>query len=220
MEPASILVSDMHSALETGREFVRKIGELPQEQVLYGITFYSRKQWAEALIHLWTVTERLVEVAWVRNVIESISAIPKRRRAFLEDHRTWPVSTKLEMLAQKGLLTGDLLATLDGVRKTRNDFAHRGVQPAQEHATHALSGCFELASMCASDFKDSTLLQHVVATVIDRCDPKLYPEKRTFTDSEVSHWLSIPPIPGDKGWDERPYEINEDLQLKPIADGA
>jgi len=32
----------------------------------------------------------------------------------------------------------------------------------------------------------------------------------------VTHWLSIPPIPGDSDWGDTPCEIIEELQLKPI----
>jgi hypothetical protein len=197
-----------------------KLGEIPLEQVLYGTTFYVRKQWAESLIHIWTTTERIVELAWQKHVVSSSGAPTKKRRAFLDDHRTWPVSAKLEVLFQKSLLPAETLATLDEVRKARNDFAHLGVVPRHETATKALTGCFQLASLCASEFQETGLFNDLVALVIKRCSPSLYPTKSKFEQSEVSHWLPLPPLPGDKEWGDRPYEVIDELVLKPIEGGV
>ena len=212
--PESVLVEDLEVGLQSGRSLLERVGQFPHEQLLYGTTFYVRKQWAEALIHFWTVTERLVEIVWEARIIQGSGVINKRRKTFLQDHRTWPISTKLELLTQKGLLPVDLLSALDAVRKVRNDFVHEGVQPTHETVERALTSCFELTSLCASDFTDRSLLASVALRVKDRCNPELYPERHQLLNP--THWVALPPLPGDKEWGDRPYEIVEELMLKPL----
>ncbi|MEO3691000.1 hypothetical protein [Roseateles paludis] len=220
LNPESIAVDDLQASVARGRELLQRLGEIPREQLLYGATFYVRKQWAESLINIWTTTERLVEIAWQKYVVVAFGKPSKGRRAFLDDHRTWPVSAKLEVLLQKGMLPVSVLDTLDRVRKARNDFAHRGAMPDHAVATSALDGCFQLASLCASNFTSTTEFSEVTSLIQARCKPRLYPEKTKFSESEVSHWLPLPPLPGDKEWGDKPFEVLEDLVLKPVRDGA
>ena len=98
LEPEIVTTEDLESALKKGRSLLARLGSVPQEQILYGATFYVRKQWAESLLHLWTTTERIVETAWNAYVLTHPASPSKKRRAFLEDHRTWTVSAKLEVL--------------------------------------------------------------------------------------------------------------------------
>ena len=216
LQPEAISTRTFQESIDTGRLLLKELGEIPREQVLYGTTFYVRKQWAESLIHLWTVTERLIELSWDKHVVRSIHNLPAKRRDFLRDHRTWTASAKLEVLSQKGLLAPELYDVLTEVRKARNSFAHEGLSPGHEIATKALTSCFELASLCASDFQHKDLFAKLPRTVIDRCNPELFPKKTTYSSSEVSHWLELPPIPGDKHWGDREYEVIEELCLKPI----
>jgi len=220
LKPEIVSVEKLQDALASGRELLSQIGPVPQEQILYGATFFVKKQWAESLLHMWTTTERIVENAWQNHVLCYPSAPSKRRRAFLEDHRTWTVSAKLEVLHQKGLLPAATYEVLDTVRKARNDFAHRASAPDHSLASQALRGCFEMASLCASQFGRTDLFSKVIELTESRCTPELYPKKTRFDQSEVSHWLSIPPLPGDPGWGDQPYEIIEELRLQPIKGGA
>lgn len=216
LKPETVTVERLTSSLISGRTLLAKLGDIPLEQVLYGTTFYVRKQWAESLIHIWTTTERIIELSWQKHVVLSDGSPTKKRRNFLDDHRTWTVSTKLEVLFQKSLLPMETLAILDEVRKARNDFAHRGIVPSHDIATKALKGCFQLASLSASEFQDTELFNELVALVIKRCNPNLFPERIKFEQSEVSHWLPLPPLPGDKEWGNKPYEVIDELCLKPV----
>lgn len=205
-EPETVTVKTMKECLSAGRELLSKLGDIPFEQVLYGTTFYVRKQWAESLIHIWTTTERIIEIAWQKYVVKVGDKPSKKRRAFLDDHRTWPISAKLEVLFQKSLIPETTLRTLDEVRKARNDFAHRGLVPTHKLATMALESCFELASLCSSEFSNPDLFNGVVSLVTKRCTPELYPEKTMSTKLNPTHFLSLPPLPGDKEWGDKPYE--------------
>jgi len=213
LNPEYITVAEMQAALKSGRELLAKIGSFPQEQMLHGTTFYVRKQWAESLLHLWTTTERVLETAWTRHVMAYPPNPSKKRREFLSDHRTWTASAKLEVLLQKQLLPEQTYETLSEVRKARNSFAHNGVAPDHSMARMALQGCFEMASLCASHFTDPDLFKAVVDVVEARCNPNLIPTRK---EVKPTHWLPIPPLPGDKHWDNQPYEVIEELRLKPV----
>lgn len=216
LKPEKVSVEELRAALASGRELLSQLGPVPQEQILYGATFYVKKQWAESLLHMWTTTEGIVETAWQRHVLCYPSSPSKKRRAFLEDHRTWTVSAKLEVLHQKGLLPAETYELLDTVRKARNDFAHRGSAPDHLVASRAVHGFFEMASLCASHFERRDLFSKVIDLVENRCNPEFYPKKTRFDQSEVSHWLAISPLPGDPGWGDQPYEVIEELRLQPI----
>jgi hypothetical protein len=216
LKPEVVTMDFLEKSRATGRKLLASLENLPSEQVLYGATFYVRKQWAESLIHIWTTTERIIEIAWQKHILAPQEPLSQKRRSFLEDHRTWSTATKLEVLFQKNLLPLEIYEQLDLARKARNDLAHRGIAPNHEVALTALKGCFELASLCASEFSKKSLFEPVINLIIDRCDPRLFPEKNRLEENEVSHWLDLPPIPGDARWGDREYEVIEDLLLKPI----
>lgn len=220
LKPEMVTIEKLTSSLSSGRRLLAKLGDIPLEQVLYGTTFYVRKQWAESLIHIWTTTERIVELAWQKHVVLSNGIPTKKRRAFLDDHRTWSASAKLEVLFQKSLLPAEVLATLDEVRKARNDFAHRGLVPSHEIATKALVGCFQLAALSASEFQDKELFNELVASVIQRGSPSPHSQQSKNQQIEVSHWLPLPPLPGDEEWGDKPYEVIDELRLAPINGAA
>lgn len=216
LQPDIVLTDDLQSALSAGRMLVNGLGEVPREQILFGVTYYVNRQWAESLIHVWTTTERIIEIAWQKYVANP-SVTSKSRRQFLNDHRTWTSSAKLELLFQKGLLHIKTYEKLDQGRKARNEFAHRGTIPTQSNALVALEAAFELASLCVSDFKETTRFDSVISVARSRCPSDLFPKKTRFDNSEVTHWLSLPPLPGDVDWGEREFEIIPELCLKPLT---
>jgi hypothetical protein len=50
-----------------------------------------------------------------------------------------------------------------------------------------------------------------------RSHTELYPKKTQFSTSEVSHWLSLPPVPGFNGWGSEPFEIIEEICLQELS---
>lgn len=80
-----------------------------------------------------------------------------------------------------------------------------------------MAGGLELASLCTTGFQDTTTFKHVVELAISRCHAELYPTKTQFSTSEVSHWLSLPPVPGFKEWGSEPFEIIEEICLKELS---
>ncbi len=53
MKPEMVTVEAFPSVAESRRDLLSRLGAIPLEQLLYGTTFYVRKQWSECLIHLW-----------------------------------------------------------------------------------------------------------------------------------------------------------------------
>ena len=153
LNPEVIDQAELKRAFSTGQKTLQRLDGVPREQLLYAITYYVRGQWAESLIHAWTTTERVIEIAWASYVCSADSAKSKKRKQFLNDHRTWTSSAKLEVLFQKGLLPIQTYEKLDTARKARNAFAHQGLVPAQDAVLEALAGGLELASLCSTEFK-------------------------------------------------------------------
>jgi hypothetical protein len=216
LNPTIVSKNELEAASSLGRKLLEELEEIPSEQLLYAVTYYVRGQWAESLIHSWTTTERIIEIAWMRHVCNAKLAPSKKRKQFLNDHRTWTSSAKLEVLFQKGLLGVETHEKLDQARKARNDFAHRGIVPSQTDALMGLRGGFELGSLCASNLESTTRFDHVIELAKSKCRPDIYPKKDRFEASEVSHWLSLPPLPGDKAWGDQPFDIIEDICLQPL----
>jgi hypothetical protein len=216
----TITFTEFNSALLNGREINKRIGGIPINQILYGSTFFVQQQWAEALIHFWTTIERLVEISWNKYVVNSGDIISSRRRAFLDDNRTWTASTKLEMLFQKKLINDQIYKKIDGTRKARNDFIHNGISPDQSTTTKALGVMLEFASLCSSNFQNSKQLNKVNDVILKRCNFDFLPKRKSKKKINVKYWLDLPlpPIPGDENWGDKKYEIIEELCLKPIQE--
>jgi hypothetical protein len=213
LHPEIIEVKDLHAAIKAGRSLVKDLGNIPKEQMLYATTFYNQNQWAESLLHFWSATERIVEISWQKHVVCAEAECKAKRRNFLTDNRTWPVSTKLEMLYQKKLLASEIYSDLDDVRKARNSLVHNGHSPTFEVANKSLKCFFKFLSLLASDFAAPDLLDSVVEKIDARCKSNTL--ALSSDPPNVRYRLPLPPLPGDKGWGEQPYEIVREICIEP-----
>jgi hypothetical protein len=216
-KPIHIDSKKFQEAISLGRKRLHAIGPLHTETILYGSTFYTKNLWAESLIHLWTSIEQLVAQLWERKIKSSsrVEGIPpKARNAFLGDNRTWAVSSKLELLYQKGLIPAPTYAHLDRSRKSRNQFAHTGERPAKEDVETCLSALFELASLCMTDGADPSQFKLIQSDLTER--GKQFLDRTSSGEIEPTHWLPMPPLPGDKNWGDKPFEVIEDLCLRKL----
>ena len=219
LKPETITVASLGKAFVAGRERFGEVSPLVPETLLHGITFYARNQWADSLVHLWTSVEQVVQGIWSEELlansnVEGMSA--RRRKSFLADHRTWSASTRLELLYQKSLIPDTTYALLDRARQSRNAFAHTGAIPDRADTEAALAGLFQLISLRVTCFSGTDSLDHISKLVEERS--KLYAawERRSEPLEGVTHWLPIPPIPGDADWGNRPYEIIDELRLREL----
>ena len=120
-------IRDFESAVLRGRAILSAVPKLSPELFLAGITHCVREQWSEALVTAWTSTEQLISHLWEENVRAGASeaSIPGRKN-FLADYRTWPVSTRIEVLFQREIVDEPLYRELDLARKARNASVQSG----------------------------------------------------------------------------------------------
>lgn len=219
LDPETVRVTALKEALSVGKSRLARTGSLSPQTLLHGATFYAKNQWADSLIHLWTSVEQVLEDMWSERILSKSSVLgitKSRRRGFLGDRRTWTASAKLELLYQKALLPEETYARLDKARTQRNAFAHSGAIPSPEGAEAALDGLFQLVSLRIADSTDPRSLLSVADLIKERS--RLYAswERRGEPLEGVTHWLEVPPVPGDVNWGDAPYEIIEDLQLRKL----
>jgi hypothetical protein len=81
---------------------------------------------------------------------------------------------------------------------------------------NALDGLFKLISLVNSDYKTTKSLDAVLKKILNNTLGNKAPKKKVYKKDEVTHWLSIPPLPGDPDWGDKEYEIIDELVLKPI----
>jgi len=219
LRPDVVRVSTVRQAISAGRLRFGQLSPLVPETLLHGTTFYARNQWADALVHLWTSVEQLIEGIWSDRLVH-LSRVPGvtdgRRKAFLSDNRTWTASTRLEVLFQKSLIPDKTYALLDIARQGRNRFAHTGAIPTVEVAEAALEGLFQLVSLRATGFAETGLLRDIAELVKGRSHLYASWDRQGKPLEGVTHWMELPPIPGDPRWGDTPFEIIDELQLKEL----
>ena len=217
LNPVSISTAEIHKAYKKGKAIFDKIPNLSPNMLLDGTSNYVSNQWSESLIFLWTSIEQLINQIWEKEIVDKeVDGVIEGRKAFLKDFRTWTTSTRIEALFQKGIIPIEVYKLLNLARKTRNDFIHNGKQLNKEKIDNALIGLFELISLIVSDYKSTNNLSETLNVIIRNQRGELFPKKTRLEKDEVTHWLEIPPLPGDSHWGDKEYEIIDDLLLKPL----
>lgn len=217
LNPKSISTNDIEKAYAIGKKILDKLSNLSSNMLLDGTSHYVRSQWSESLIFLWTSIEQLVNQIWEKEVVnKKIDGVIEGRTSFLKDFRTWTTSARIEVLFQKDFIPIDVYKLLNLARKTRNDFIHNGKPLTKEKVENALTGLFQLISLIISDYNSKDKLNDTLETIKQNQRGDLFPKKTILEKDEVTHWLEIPPIPGDSHWGDKEYEIIEELVLQPI----
>lgn len=219
LHPKTIYASDFIEAVVRGREVLASAPQMSPNIFLTGITYFLRGQWAEALVNLWTCIEQILGKMWdekVRALVGLEKGDIAGRKNFLDDHRTWPSSVKIEMLYQKGVLDIATYALLDGARKARNNFVHRGTLPTEVVVFQLLEGVLKTLSLCYSNYLSTTELISVLNEIEANVPPELFASKHVPAASEGGYWRKLPSLPGEFGW-EGDFE-GFDLQLVPVSE--
>lgn len=217
LDPQKIMGKDIENAYRLGKNIFSHLKNLTPNLLLEGTSNYVKHQWSESLIFLWTSIEQVINLIWEKELISiELPSLVEGRKDFLKDYRTWTTSTRIEVLFQKNMITVEVYQLLNSARKVRNDFIHNGKQLSERKVKNALEGLFRLISLVISDFKSSDELNDILQMIYKNQRGDLFPKKTVFGLDEVSHWLSIPPLPGDKHWGNAEYEIIDELVLKPI----
>ncbi|MGV3589412.1 MAG: hypothetical protein ACO1OF_20565 [Adhaeribacter sp.] len=217
LEPKTIQSKEIEESFKKGKMIFDKLKNLSPNLLLDGTSNYVRHQWSESLIFLWTSIEQIIDLIWEKEIINvDIEGIVEGRKDFLKDYRTWTSSARIELLFQKGIISLEVYQYLNSARKVRNDFIHNGKPLTESKVKNGLEGLFRLISLVISDYKSSKELNDILELIYVNQRSGLIPKKTVFGKEEVSHWLELPPLPGDSHWGDKEYEIIEELVLKPI----
>ena len=221
LNPDVVKIEDYKNAIELGKATLSTIPRLSASILLNGATQYVKHEWPESLVSLWTSIEQVLSHIWDAEIVSKKNDFRKEiigRKKFLKDFRTWPTSAKVEVFYQNALIDPDVYGLLNNARKSRNNFVHYGDKPTQENVRSALDSLFALISLACNNFEDKSNLNNIVEIIEKHLRGELIPKKQTFSKEEVTHWLPMPPIPGDTNWGDEDYEIIEDLKLKKLKD--
>jgi hypothetical protein len=135
----------------------------------------------------------------------------------LKDFRTWPISTKIEVLYQNEFISAEIYRLLNIARKARNDFVHYGKEIVEEKVRAAIESLFRIISLVITDFKDDKCLNSAYDAVLKNQRGELLPKQNQLTENEVKYWMEIPALPGDFHWNEADaYEVIPELVLQPL----
>jgi uncharacterized protein YutE (UPF0331/DUF86 family) len=214
LDRKTITLVSLQKAIERGRLILSRCDPFSPEIALAGTTHYVAGALAEALTCLWTSIEQVISRIWRLEVeAKSHADLVPNRSGFLKDYRVWTTSARIELLFQKSLIEAETYRFLNQARKARNEFIHRGSQPDLEDATASLRALFQLLSACASEYKDTFLLDKVCQEIIARCVRK--PRSDTNDKLQPTHWKDIARLPGEPQFKGRYKPF--DLKLQPIS---
>ncbi|VXD13406.1 conserved hypothetical protein [Marinoscillum sp. 108] len=217
LNPKSISTKEIEEAYKEGKDIIENLPNLSPNMLLDGTSHYVRNQWSESLIFLWTSIEQLINQIWEKEVINTkIDGVIEGRTKFLKDFRTWTTSARVEALFQQDFIPIGVYKLLNLARKTRNDFIHNGKPLNKEKVENALEGLFQIISLIISNYESTEKLNGTLEVIKQNQRGNLFPKKTKLEDGEVTHWLEVPPIPGDSHWGDKEYEIIEELVLQPL----
>lgn len=209
-QPKHVFSADIHKAYKEGKTICSAIPSLSAEFLVHGVAAFISHDWGGSLSYLWITAEQIVEHLWnthvVARVLQPDPAIAGRRE-FLNDHRTWTTSTRVEVLFQKGILSTKTYELLSLARKARNDLAHSGKLPKRVAAEAALDSVFQLIACVFKpddiDYFSGRLRDYKMLSPIER---QYTPQTVTRAD-QGGLWMGpLPPIPGENEWGNKPYE--------------
>lgn len=216
LDPPRLEIGRLQEAYAAGKALLASIPRVSPELALIGCTFFVKRQWSEALNSLWTCVEQVTDHVWHMDVIARAGSMSVPGRAdYLKDHRSWPVAARLELLFQRSKLQAQTYALLATARRARNALVHNGRSPTRDEAVASLAGLFQFISFVASEFSEVESTRPILETITarERADPLHH---HAGPIQGVTHWLPLPPVPGDDHWGDKPYEIIEELRLQPL----
>lgn len=184
--PSFIRYSDFIKSLSIGKSVLEKIYNLTPAYLIRGATEIKYRNWGLALSSLWITIEQLTEYLWKERFIKNntfhpVNPIPNRIKALREDHRTWSVSIKQEVLFQTQIISADLFQRLYPVRQARNGLVHNGDHIEQSIAISAYESTVELIMLCTENMqlpvKDIDLTQGL--------------DKKSNLDYDFDDWIEL-----------------------------
>ena len=205
-----VLAQDLHSAYDNGSKLCRELPKLSTELVARAVSALVTRAFDDALALFWIAIEQVLFHLWktrVQDGVASSDSVSSFRRKFLKDVRTWTVSSQVEMLFQLGHLDEEIYRCITAERQSRNELAHQGTTPNIESVDLAFEGLFRLIALACR--QDSNALAPLVQKYksldpLRTSTPKEEPRAVPLGGRKV--FGPLPPIPGERGWGDKPYE--------------
>lgn len=126
---------------------------------------YKSGDFTTSLVLSWFLLERFIESMWARNLEElkgefenGLKRFNSDRRKSLEDHRSYPISVKLQILELNRRITFGQFTELDLLRGKRNDIVHPRKRKVRDEMAKNES------DICTRAFQ---LLEHFLETDFD-----------------------------------------------------
>ena len=200
-QPQSLTVEQLKKSYEIGSNILLKFNEvdssnqLKLEQLLFGVSFYNRKQLPESLVHFWISTERLIEYLWNRDFKGQQGKISPELKQKINPRQKclskWTASNKINVFKEFGYFSEELAKNLDDVRTARNDFAHEAIVPEKPIVTLSVTSFFEFLSLAYSDFKESHLFDDIAKKLIGNFHSDLHLFNTQQVTYEVTCWEDL-----------------------------
>jgi hypothetical protein len=219
LNPPSLLRKEVYDAHKEGLDMANSIPNLSLPILLRGMTFFVNHEWSEAMINIWSSIEQVISFIWDERIVADSDKANKivGRANFLKDHRSWSVSTRIELLHQRKLIDVETYKLLNRARKARNEFVHKAIAPSKASVQSGLEGLFRLISRIISNFRRTATLTALLKLYKshDRLSSDLNETRKKL--GKVEAWLPIPPIPGSDQWGDKPFETFDDICFKARA---
>jgi hypothetical protein len=185
--PSYIRYSDFVKSLNTGKSVLEKIYNLTPTYLIRGATEIKYKNWGLALSSLWITIEQLTEYLWkeifIKNkTLHPENPIPNRIKSLQEDHRTWSISVKQEILFQANIINHNIFQKLYPIRQARNGLVHNGDNIERSVAISAYDAVTELIMLCS---EKTQLPMKDVGLEHERMDQK------QSQDFEFDDWVEL-----------------------------
>ena len=207
-QPQSLTIEQLKKSYEIGSNILLKFNEvdssnqLKLEQLLFGVSFYNRKQLPESLVHFWISTERLIEYLWNRDFKGQKDKITQEIKQKIYEKNNpdqtynskwkwkWTASNKIDLFEEFGYFSEELAKKLHSVRTARNDFAHDAIVPENQIVTLSATSFFEFLSLAYSDFKENHLFDDIAKKLIGN----FYSDLHLFNTQQVTYEVT--------GWED------------------
>ena len=204
LSPRTIGFDTIRIAMATGLSALAAVPRLSGEFLLKGVTGIARRDWGVGLSNCWIVVEQITSHLWDHHLIQPArdEENPLGARVDqLADSRTWVISTKHELLRQKGLIPAELLRRLYLARKARNELAHVGRHPTEVAAMAAFESVKELLEIVVGKgrlpFSELAISDHTLTNPFTPIAPK---------PINPQYWMSIPKLPGEEELEKQEAE--------------
>ena len=206
-QPQSLTVEQLKKSYEIGSNILLKFNEvdssnqLKLEQLLFGVSFYNRKQLPESLVHFWISTERLIEYLWNRDFKGQKDKITQEIKQKIYEKNNpdqaynikwkwkWTASNKIDLFEEFGYFSEEL-AKIYMLLEQQEIILLMTLLFLKIKLLLCLLQAFEFLSLAYSDFKENHLFDDIAKKLIGN----FYSDLHLFNTQQVTYEVT--------GWED------------------